>query len=65
METVIIKTRTKSDMRFLLDFAKRIGVSAKAVDTEELEDAHLVSLIENGLETESVSRSEVMKALKR
>jgi hypothetical protein len=38
METVIIKTRTKSDTRFLLDFAKRIGVSAKVEKTEDAED---------------------------
>jgi len=65
METVVIKARTKSDMRFLLDFAKRIGASAKAINTEELEDIHFVSLIEKGLKTESVSRNEVMKVLKR
>ena len=65
MDTVVIKPRTKSDVRFLLDFAKRIGVSAKAIDTKEIEDAHFVSLIEKGLKTESVSRSEVMKALRQ
>ncbi len=65
MDTVVIKTRTKSDVQFLLDFAKRIGTSAKAIDTAELEDAYLVSLIEKGLQTPNVSRSEVMDALKR
>ena len=64
METVVIKARTKSDIRFLLDFAKRIGASAKAINTEELGDACFVSLIEKGLKTESVSRSEVMKAIR-
>lgn len=37
--------------------------STKTIDTEELEDTHLVSLIEKGLKTKSVSRSEIMKAL--
>ena len=63
METVVIKSRTKSDTRFLLNFAKRIGVSAKVFDTEALEDTHLISLIENGLKTESVTRNEIMIAL--
>ena len=62
MQTVVIQTRTKSDMRFLLNFAKRMGVPAKTIDTEELDDLQLVSLIEKGLKTESVSRNEVMKA---
>lgn len=63
METVIIKARTKSDIKFLLDLAKRIGVSAKTVNTDELEDAQLISLIEEGLKTPNVNRSEIMKAL--
>jgi len=65
METVVIKTRTKSDVPFLLDLAKRIGASAKAIDTEEIEDKYLLSLIEKGLKTESVSRNEIMKVLKK
>jgi len=63
METVVIKSRTKSDTRFLLNFAKRIGASAKVFDIETLEDTHLISLIENGLKTESVTRNEIMMAL--
>ena len=65
METVVIKTRTKADAKFLMDLAKRIGAPAKTIDTEEIQDAYMVSLIEAGLKTESVSRDEVMKALKR
>jgi len=64
MEAVVIKPHSKSDLRFLLDFAKRIGVSAKTIDAEEFEDIRFVSLIEKGLKTESVSRSEVMKVLR-
>jgi len=48
-----------------LDFAKRIGVSAKTIDTEEIGDIQLVSLIEEGLKTESVSRSEIIKTMKK
>ena len=65
METVVIKARTKADAKFLLDLAKRIGAPAKTIDTEEMRDAYMVSLIEDGLKTESVSREEVMKVLKR
>jgi hypothetical protein len=65
METVVIKTHTKSDTRFWMNLAKRVGTSAKTIDTEEIEDIHLVSLIEKGLKTESVSRNEIMKALRQ
>jgi hypothetical protein len=63
MEAVVIHTRGKSDVRFLRDFAKRIGVQAKVIDTERTKDKYLISLIEKGLETENISREEVMKAL--
>lgn len=58
METVVIQAKNKSDVRFLMDFARRIGSFATIIDTEYLEDASLVSLIEKGLKTESVSRDE-------
>jgi len=63
MESVVIHPRTKSDIRFLLSFAKRIGASATTIDSAELADAGFVSLIEKGLKTPSVDRSEVMNAL--
>jgi hypothetical protein len=65
MDTVIIKPQNKSDVQFLLDFAKRIGASAKAFDTEELEDKVLLSLLEDeyNSEQENISRDEVMKIL--
>ncbi|MDR1780964.1 MAG: hypothetical protein LBR50_09605 [Tannerella sp.] len=65
MEAVIIQTRDKSDVKFLKDVARRIGVRARAVDTERSHDRYLVSLIEQGLKTPSVARSEVMKTLGR
>ena len=65
MDAVVIKPRTKSEIRFLLDFAKRIGAPAQTINSNELADAHFVSLIEEGLKTPDVSRSEVMEALKQ
>jgi len=64
MEAVLIQPRSKSDTRFIMDFARRIGVSAHTIDAAELADAHFVSLIEKGLQTPTVSRDEVMNALR-
>jgi hypothetical protein len=55
--------RGKSDVKFLTDFARRIGIQVKTIQTEKIEDTHLVSLIEKGLETKNVSRDDVMKVL--
>ena len=64
MEALVIEPRTKSDARFLRNFSKRIG--AEVIDTEEwIEDMVLGRLIEEGLKEPSVSREEVMQALRR
>ena len=57
MNAVVIETPTESDVRLLLDLFKRIGVEANVVDMEELEDAYLVSLMEERLNSESDSES--------
>ena len=63
MDTVVIKTRKKSDVGLLLDFSKKIG--ARVMDGEELEDMILGRLIEEGLkDPEYVRYEEVMKFLK-
>jgi len=65
METVVIETRNKSDVRLLRGISKRIG--ARVIDTDELfEDMVLGRLIEEGMkEPGVVSRDEIMKALRR
>ena len=64
MDAVIIEPQTKSDARLLLNFSKRLG--AKIIDVEELlEDMALGRLIEDGLNSPSVSESEVMDFLRQ
>ena len=64
MEVVVIEARTKSEVRFLHDFSKRIG--AKVIDTEEwIEDMVLGRIIEERLNEPRVDRSEIMKFLRQ
>ena len=65
METIVIETRNKSDVRLLRGISKRIG--ARVIDADELfEDMVLGRLIEEGMkEPGVVSRDEIMKALRR
>ena len=62
MEAVVIEARTKSDVRFLHDFSKRIG--ARVIDTDELlEDVGMCRLIKQAMLEPSVSENEIMEAL--
>jgi hypothetical protein len=65
MDTVIIKSRKKSDIQSLLNFSKQIGAKAKLVDKEEMEDRILARIIEDRLRLNepSVSREEIFKIL--
>ena len=63
METVLINVEKKSDIAFLIELAKKLGMSAKDLTKTEIEDWKLAQKIEAGMKTPSVSRSEVMKAL--
>jgi hypothetical protein len=65
MDTVVIKARNKSEIKFWLELAKKTGNKAKAINTEELEDSALVFVIEKGMKTTDVSRDSVMNALKK
>jgi len=64
MNTVVIEAPTKSDVRFLPNFSKRISVDTEVIDTEDLEDAMLITLIEQRLVSPSVDFSELLKALR-
>jgi len=63
MEAIVIRPRSKADVKFWLELAKKTGTKAKAVSLEDSEDLALALLIEQGLETEDVDRNTVMQAL--
>ena len=63
METVLINVEKKADIAFLVNLAKKLGMTAKPLSRAEVEDWQLAQKIEAGMKTPSVSRSEEMKAL--
>jgi hypothetical protein len=63
MEAVLINVEKKSDIAFLIGLAKKLGMSAKALTSDEIEDWRFAQKIEVGMKTPNVSRREVMKAL--
>ncbi len=63
METVLINVEKKSDIAFLVNLAKKLGMSAKPLTHSEVEDWKLAQKIDAGMKTSNVSRAEIMKAL--
>lgn len=63
METVLINVKKKSDIAFLLNLAKKLGMNAKALTPAQVEDWKLAQKIDAGMKTSNAKRSDVMKAL--
>lgn len=61
METIIIKTKDKSELAFFLELAKRLGVDAKTID--DVEDEMLLRAMENNKHTPTVDKSLVMDTI--
>lgn len=63
MEAIVIEVKNNADAKFWLNLAKKTGANAKSINTEDIEDSHLVELIEKGMKTKSVSRDSIMEIL--
>jgi hypothetical protein len=63
MEAIVIEVKNEADIKFWLGLAKKKGTRAKSINTEELDDEKLASLIEKGMKTKSVSRKTIMELL--
>lgn len=63
MEAVIIKATTKSEAKFLMELAKKIGASAKTVSLENLEDVFLAQSIDEGIKSGIADKQKVLKKL--
>lgn len=64
MTSYIITPETKEEETMLTEILKRINLRAKVVDIDT-EDFALGQMISAGMKTKSVSKSTVLKALKR
>lgn len=48
METALFRTKSKSEMKLLFDLARKLGIRAKRLTREDLEDYGLAKAINAG-----------------
>ncbi len=65
METALLSSESKSDMKILLELAKKLGVKVKSLSPEEIENWFLAQRIEEGMKSGKATRDQVMKALEK
>ncbi|HOT15705.1 MAG TPA: hypothetical protein PK252_13180 [Bacteroidales bacterium] len=65
METAILNGDSKSDMKLLLELAKKLGIKARIMSESEIEDMGLVDAIKQGMTNEYVDNNEFLKKIRK
>ena len=65
METVILNSKSKSDIKLLVDLAKKIGIKTRVLSESEIEEIGLSYAIEVGRTKQYVDTEKFMKKLRK
>jgi len=60
METLILNSKSSSDLKLLADLAKKLGISVKYLNAEEIEDIGMLNLLAEVDRGEIVAKETVM-----
>lgn len=63
MEAIIARPKTASEIKFLLELLKKMGISAQILTDEQKEDLGLLKLMNDADRTKKVSINSVMAKL--
>jgi hypothetical protein len=64
MKALIVKPKTQSEVKFISDLLKKLGIASTQMDWEELEDYGMSILMKDVDRSKKISRESVMKKLK-
>lgn len=64
MESIIIKTKSKTELNFWMELIRKTGTDAIKIKSDILEDEIFKKIIDQGMETAETSRDKIMKALR-
>ncbi len=64
MKAIVIKPKSPSEIKFLSELLKKLGIAANSMDIDEIEDEGLAVLMKKADRNKKVSREEIMKKLK-
>lgn len=64
MQTALLKSKSKNDLKLLLDLARKIGIDVRQLTDEETEDLGLVNAIKRGRTGEKVDIKKYLQKLR-
>jgi len=65
MDVIVIEPSNESNLRLLVELAKKLGSKVSTLEKEEAEDIALLSLMKKERTGKNVSRSTIMNKLKK
>jgi len=63
METIVLNSNSKENLRLIADLARKIGVSVKYLTDEEKEDMGMVNAIKKGRTGEFVDTEDFLQKI--
>ncbi len=63
MTALLLESQSSQNVKLLLTLANKLGIKTQKISTQQWEDHLLASKIEAGMETNTVSKEEILKAL--
>ena len=63
MQTAILRSQSKSDLKLLLELAQKIGIKTKIFSDEEIEEMGLALAIKDGITGKYVDTEEFLEKL--
>jgi len=64
MKAVIIKPKSASELKFINDLLKKLGVSSSTVSKEDIEDIGLLKLMRGVDKSKKVNKDSIINKLK-
>ncbi len=63
METLLIRTKNKTELQLIFDLLKKMRIETKVISTEEQEDLGLIKMMKEADRTQKVSREKIFAKL--
>lgn len=65
METAILSSKSRTDLKLLLDIAKRMGINTKLLNKSDIEEIAFVNAIKEGRTGQFIDTRSFIKKLRR
>ena len=65
MNAILLEGQSSQNVKLLIALAHKLGVKTHKISTQQWEDHLLATKIEAGMETGTVSKDEILKALSK